>query len=443
MLTLRGIGLLVVAAGAYLGGRLVGTYELYLVALSLAALVVMALAYVLTSSRRLTVQRTLDPPTLFSGDEAALSLELTNPSFLPTSPLRVREQLRDTTGSDVILELAPQPPRGSHRETVTLPPARRGVYVLPPSRVTLSDPLGIASWSHDSGTEEMLVVLPRIVRLRSCVLFGVSRLGPGARSRSSLAHTSLELRSVRPHQPGEPLSRIDWKSTAKTGVLMLREVEEPNRSDVLIALEGTAAGVVGTAPENSYELAVVTAGTLGDYVLSEGYAVDLLSHGAHDRVERYEGHVEGGVGLLRALAESQPDGVTSFAAFLRRHYPALTRGVALVVVTAVLDDELSALLAELHGRGLPVSVVLIEAQSFRARESDGGRSPAPGDPGNPSAPPEPSHADEPIGSTLDVATKRRLLRLQAAGIVSLTIARGTDLEAALAAPQHVFTGAAR
>jgi uncharacterized protein (DUF58 family) len=443
MLTLRGVGLLVVAIGAYIGGRLVGTYELYLVAFSLAALVVLALAYVLTSSRRLTVRRILDPPTLFSGDEASLSLELTNPSFLPTSPLRVQEQLRDATGSDVILELPPQPPRGSHRETVTLPPARRGVYVLPPSRVTLSDPLGIASWGHDSGVEEQLVVLPRIVRLRSCVLFGVHQLGAGARSRSSLAHTSLELRSVRPHQPGEPLSRIDWKSTAKTGVLMLREVEEPARSDVLIALEGTAAGVVGTAPDTSYELAVAAVGTLGDYVLSEGYAVDLLSHGAQDRVERYEGHAEGGVGLLRALAETQPEAATSFAAFLRGHYPALTRGVALVVVTAVLDDDLFALLAELHGRGLPVSVVLIEAQSFRPRENGSDGQPRPSDSVGPRAHPEPPLSDEPIGSTLDVATKRRLLRLQAVGIVSLTIARSTDLEAALAAPHHVFTGTAR
>lgn len=431
MPTGRGIGLLLVAMGTYVGGRLVGTYELYLVALSLAALVVIALVYVLTSNRRLAVRRTFDPPTLFSGDEAVLALELRNPSLLPTSPLRVREQLRDVTGSDVILELPPQRPRGTHRETVTLPPARRGVHTLPASRVTLSDPLGIASWSHDSGTGQPLVVLPRIVHLRSCVLFGVHRLGPGARSRSSLAHTSLELRSVRPHQPGEPLSRIDWKSTAKTGVLMLREVEEPARSDVLIALEGSAAGVAGTAPDTSYELAVATVGTLGDYVLREGYTVDLLQHGAHGRVERFEGHAEGGIGLLRALADSQPDAETPFAAFLRRHHTALTRGVALVVVTATIDDDLLALLAELHDRGLPVSLVLIEPQGFRARE------PAPG---TRPAPPAP---DRPAESTLDVATKRRLLRLQAAGVVSLTLTRGADLEAALAAPHHVFTGTAR
>jgi uncharacterized protein (DUF58 family) len=437
MPTARGIGLLLIALGAYLGGRLVGTYELYLVAISLAALVVVAIAYVLTSSRRLAVERTMDPPTLFSGDEATLALELRNPSLLPTSPLRVRERLCDVTGSDVILELPPQPPRGTHRETVTLPPARRGVYALPASRVTLSDPLGIASWSHDSGVERQLVVLPRIVHLRSCVLFGAHRLGPGARSRSSLAHTSLELRSVRPHQPGEPLSRIDWKSTAKTGVLMLREVDEPARTDVLIALEGTAGGVVGAAPDSSFEMAVAAAGTLGDYIMNEGYAVDLLRHGAHDVVERYEGHAEGSVGLLRALAGYQPDATTSFAAFLRQHYPALTRGVALVVVTAVLDDDLLALLAELHGRGLPVSLVLIDAQSFRPAEP------------NPSARtrPTPRRAPDPpetqAEATLDVATKRRLLQLQAVGVVSLTLARGTDLDAALAAPRHVFTGAAR
>ncbi len=443
MPTLRGIGLLVVAVGAYLGGRLVGTYELYLVAFCLAALEVLALVYVLTSSRRLTIRRTLDPPTLFSGDEATLALELANPSVLPTSPLQVREQLRDTTGSDVILELPPQRPHGSHRETVTLPPARRGVYALPPSRVTMSDPLGLASWSHPSGSAEQLVVLPRIVRLRSCVLFGISRLGSGVRSHSSLAHSSLELRSVRPHQPGEPLSRIDWKSTAKTGVLMLREVEEPARSDILIALEGTAAGVVGTAPDSSYELAAAAAGSLGDYVLSEGYAVDLLSHGAHERIGRYEGHAEGSLGLLRALAESQPDAQISFATFLRCHYPSLTRGVALVVVTAVLDDDLLALLVELHSRGLPVSVVLIEAQSFRVRESGDVVPARTNDLGDPSPREGSLLHEEPAGSTLDVATKRLLLRLQAAGIVSLTLAHDSDLESALAAPRHVFTGAAR
>jgi uncharacterized protein (DUF58 family) len=87
-----------------------------------------------------------------------------------------------------------------------------------------------------------------------------------------------EFRGIRPHQPGEPLSHIDWKSTAKTGVLMLREMEEPAGADITMLLDGTAGQLVGKAPENNFELAVRAAGSIADFILRHGRGLTLVSH---------------------------------------------------------------------------------------------------------------------------------------------------------------------
>ncbi|MCZ7664167.1 MAG: DUF58 domain-containing protein [Thermoleophilia bacterium] len=407
MLTRRGTGLLLLAMATYLGGRLVGTYELFLASFGLVALALLSWIMVLITGARIDISRSLDPETPVAGDGAAMHMRVRNGSLVPSASLQINQDLRDMTGSLAILELSPLGPRADHAAQQPLPPLRRGVFSLPGPTLSVSDPLGLARRRRRAGGELVVTVLPNIARLRSCVFFGDRGLGQSHTTRPSPAHGSLDLRGVRPHQPGEPLSRIDWKSTAKTGSLMLREVEEPTRSDVILLLDGTRAAQVGDASDNTFETAVSAAGSIGDYVLREGFAVTLVRHWGDDDVVSLDAGDRGRNELLKVLAGAKADAPAFLNASLERHRALVAKGRALVVVSPASDPGLLTELVSLREKGLPVYLIHIVAPSFAP-----GEAPAPTDPDR----------------------KRFLLQLLGAGIPSVSLRRGEHIEASLSFP---------
>lgn len=394
------------AAGAYVGGRMVGTYELYLVAITLTVVVIASLLVVQLTGSRLHLERTLYPPEPLAGDSAEMQFHLHNRSLSPTPPLRVIQPLPSLAGVQLLVDVSPLPPHGRHVSSEDLPSLRRGVFVVDPAQVTFTDPLGAARRRRLLGGDLRVTVLPRIAVLRSCVFFGGGSLGAGRRSRPSPATAALDLRGVRPHQPGEPLSHIDWKSTAKTGVLMLREMEEPNRTDLILVLDGTQSAQVGDPPDDTFETAVAMAGSVGDFVLREGFGVALLRHSSAGGDRRFDAGTHTRRDLQLALAEAAPDAPDPLSTCLRTNRTLLSHGLAVVVITPILEPPTLHEMIALAERGVPVFLVYIDGASFVPGTQPG---------------------------SLSTRERGFLLRLQASGVPSLTIRQGDDLRAILSA----------
>ena len=403
--------MVLVAVVAYLLGRLVGTYEFYVGATAFAMLVVVSWTVTLLSGSRLHVNVKVEPDNPVAGDPLEFTVHLENHSFLPTSALTLAADLAPAAGEDLALDLSPLAPRGTLTVTSSLAASRRGAFTLPAPRVTLTDPFGIARRRRPVGGELIFTVLPRIAVLRNCVFFGGHGLGRLGRLRGALVHGSYDFRGVRPHQPGEPLSRIDWKSTAKTGVLMLREVDEPARNEVAIVVDGTVSMVVGKAPDDTYEASVAAAGSIGEFVLREGLGTVLFLHRAVDQHLPCESGQSGRMHLLQNLAATRADATVQLAESMRRNEALLARGMAVVVVTPAYDRGLLLALTRLRERGLPVFLVHVDARSFLAAETGSG-------------------AAEPEGPAA-AEVRRFLLRLAHSGVPSVALRRGEPLDEVL------------
>jgi uncharacterized protein (DUF58 family) len=412
--TLRGLGLLLLALAAYLGGRLVGTYELYLAALALLLLLVVSACLILLSGTKLGLRRSLQPSQPTAGDRVTDVVRLQSFSRLPTVAFRVVEPLTDVAGEDLSIDFGPLPPRGGRTRMEPLPPVRRGVFRLLPARVTLVDPLGLLTWSRSVGQPTSLVVLPAITSLRSCVFFGARDPGDGRRLRNPLGHGSYEFRGVRPHQPGEPLNRIHWKSTARMGSLMLRESDDTAVTGVAVVVDGHEGSRVGLPPADTFEAAVSAAGSIGDYLLREGFALELHLHQAEARTFRFSGTSPERRGLLEALAGAEADAPGTLRDYLLRSRERLARGLALVVVSAALDRSLALTLRRLREKGLPVYLVHVDGPSFLPTMDAAGR-PASGQ----------------DAGLVQAVERTLLLNLQAAGIPSVTVRHGDDLDKVL------------
>src|SRR5207244_355029 len=70
--------------------------------------------------------------------------------------------------------------------------------------------------------------------------------------------TGFDLHSVRDYQRGESLRMVHWRSTAKRGELMVKELEDSPRDEIAVVLDADPAAVVG----ESFELQVRASGSI-------------------------------------------------------------------------------------------------------------------------------------------------------------------------------------
>ena len=118
------------------------------------------------------------------------------------------------------------------RDALPLLPVRLGPQPWPPLPARVLGPLALAWWGTALQAPEQLVVAPDALRAP------VRLRGPygGARPRR-VAGAGAELHQLRDYARGDPLTRVDWKATARAGTLITREFSEDQHLDILVAID--------------------------------------------------------------------------------------------------------------------------------------------------------------------------------------------------------------
>ena len=436
----RGFALLGLAAGAYVAGRMVGTWELYLIAFAFLATVIGSWLLVIATRRRIQVSRTVTPERPVAGDEPEFTFVVKNASLLLGPQLTLRSPMVGLSADDVELEIESLAPRGRKVLKTHTGRVNRGVHLLPPAQAVAEDPLGIVRAVHRVSEPLPVTVYPRVAVLGSCALYpDIGLRHDWSGQHGLLAPGASEFRGIRPHQPGEPLSHIDWKSTAKTGILMLREMEEPAGADVTILLDGTAGQLLGHAPDTNFELAVRAAGSIADFALRAGRGVSLLRHERSWSQVRLTADGSGRRALLEALAEAQPNASTPLVDALRHLHAdgsRLLRAQSVTLVSLSLDHHLVRALSGLREDGIRLALLYVVGASFSGAAAEGtsvllpflpprdtGGGARDGAALSGSAAPAAPGA---VSAELPTEARALLLSLSSAGVPCLTISRDDD-----------------
>jgi uncharacterized protein (DUF58 family) len=100
----------------------------------------------------------------------------------------------------------------------------------------VEDPFGLSRRDQDLDDTGSLLVYPRLARLSS--LFSERGLRAHGGGRMLLRRPAgFELHSVREYQDGESLRRVHWPSTARRQQLMVKELEDAPRDEVVVVLD--------------------------------------------------------------------------------------------------------------------------------------------------------------------------------------------------------------
>jgi uncharacterized protein (DUF58 family) len=232
-----------------------------------------------------------------------------------------------------VLNLAPGERLRLRRELV-LP--RRGHYDCRPLKAVSSYPFGLVRQEAELAGADRLTVLPRLGTLH------------GGRLRRWLAHTGrpderarrtrrrlgleVEFHGLRAFRPGDSPRWIHWRTTARSGELMVREFDHGTHHDLLLFVEPFAPG---GGPEGPLEAAVSLAATVcWAWTHEAGDRVVLAVAGSEPVVADGRGVPGQALELLDRLAGVEGTPTPDMAALVRGlHAVALPSGPALLVST--------------------------------------------------------------------------------------------------------------
>ncbi len=259
MPTRAGWALAGLGAGTIILGRLFGWLELFVVGVALMALTAFAVVLVRVRSLSLGVRRTVRPARLHVGESARVELAVANRSRFSTPVLTLRDPVAGTIGARV--RLAPLRPGKERQAAYRLPTSRRGILSVGPLEALRSDPLGLARRRITvSGTVEV-VVYPRVDRITSPP--GGKEQPTAVRNRQMVQAARRDsFRGLREYVAGDDLRLVHWRSSARTGELVVRQDEQPRPQATAVVLDLRRTAHAGLSLERAVSVAasVVLAG---------------------------------------------------------------------------------------------------------------------------------------------------------------------------------------
>jgi uncharacterized protein (DUF58 family) len=390
-MTKRGRVVLALGAATFVVARALGSKPLYPVAIGLVLAVAAGWLVVRLARRPLALRREVRPAEPVEGDGVRVETTVAElDRGVGPAPSLVLEEELVRVGSRTT-------PVRDGRAVYTLPALGRGRYAFTRTTVSIEDPFGLVRAETRLAAATAFLVYPRLVGLER--LFSESGgLTHDGRRLLLRRPTGFDLHSVREYERGESLRKVHWRSTAKRGELMVKELEDAPRDEVAVLLD-TQVPVIG----ESFDVQVRAAGSILRAHVRRGRRAVLLVNDASRRMQR----VHGGTGdwrqALDLLAAVEPGGTVPAAALVADDAGAAARTFDLTVVTAALTPALVDRLLQRAQSQRRAALVYVDCASF--------------------------------GDTRGARREPALLRLHAGGVPVAVLRRGDDLAERLAGAQ--------
>ncbi len=160
----------------------------------------------------------------------------------------------------------------------------RGYFQIGPLTLESGDLFGLHRRFRVLTEPTFLLVYPRIVPLLGYDIASRRPIGD-VRLTHRLYEDPTRIAGVRPYEAGDPLNRVHWRATARTGALHSKIHEPSTLSGATVLLDFHQAGYHQQGEPFRSELAVTTAVSLANAVYEMGQQIGLATNG-RDAVDR-------------------------------------------------------------------------------------------------------------------------------------------------------------
>ena len=352
--------------------------------LGIALLLIIGVSYVWKNLSLLgvTYERSFDRTRVFPGEPIAMTLSVGNHKPLPLTWLQFQDELPIAPGDyDEIAQLASEM-AGKHiyqntfslhgrektqRHTTLIFP-RRGYYKLGPVTYRSGDVFTLFTRDRQHQYIDTLVVYPQIWPLAELGLPAKEPFGD-VRVRRSLFTDPIKTQGIRDYQPQDRFRDVHWKATARRGRLQTK-VYDPSvgmTMAVFLNVATYAKHWMGYNPQ-LLERAVSVAASIANFGVQQKWAVGVYANGSVPNSDQPIRILPGRSPeqlnhLLEGLAVVTEFATGSVEKMMLRESPSLPWAATVVLVTAVVTDEIMVTLLRLKEAGRRVVLISLAEEA--------------------------------------------------------------------------------
>ena len=238
--------------------------------------------------KRLTVERR-PPPRVFAGEPFLMEVVIKNEKLARASFSIEVEDLVGKTPLDKRCYFLKIPACKSQRTSYRHTFVRRGLYTLTGYRVATKFPFALFRKSRDVDAPLDVLVYPAPVHVR----IPVSRTEARGEAMSLRTGRRGEFFGLREHRSGDDRRDVHWRSSARTGRLVVREYHDEDAHEVVIGVDNALPDAVRDAVTDgaltpavelavsAVERAISVAASLATAYLERGFSVELCARDCH------------------------------------------------------------------------------------------------------------------------------------------------------------------
>ncbi len=329
--------------------------------------------------RGMVYRRSTSQPSAFEGETVKLVEEIENNSLLPIAWMKAESKIspRLKLASAKNMEEAQT---GYHRSVFSIMPyyrikrthevacLQRGDYNLGNVTITAGDILGLSTRITSYDNETRLIVYPRPLdndRLVNCF----SSLQGDVVVRRFINPDPFIVAGVREYGPGDPMSAISWKATARTNSLQVFKYDFTANSNILLLFNIDTSSKQDQFPNEEQcrqiEFGIHFCAAIVEKALKQGIATGFCSNG-HFRDSSQFVNIPARCSkpqlytLLEALAKLQFNRSLSFYTLLRNLRGHIPRDTDILIVSLYSDESIEEEIRHIRREGRKVEVMLIQ-----------------------------------------------------------------------------------
>lgn len=322
---------------------------------------------------------------VFLNEEVPVELEISNKSWLPIIYMRINESLpAQLVGHTQFKQVFSLRAHSKVGYSYLMHARKRGFYKVGPFYATSGDLLGLFGERRIEGLADYLIVYPKIISLSSFSLPSRSPQGI-MRHTQPIFEDPTRVLSKRDYVVGDSLRRVDWKTTASTGRLQVKQFEPSIALETVIFLNLNVNEYDLKQFYDNVELAIVVAASVANWVTGEKQSVGLITNGLdalgidddrnNDQIDsvmmdqpgrallptakpipsrKGRAHL---MRILDVLARVVYANTVSMVELFKKEYNNLPWGTTVILITGLLDEVLFDQLFQ--GRRAGLNVVII------------------------------------------------------------------------------------
>lgn len=294
-----------------------------------------------------------------AGTPVNIQLRFHIPGFIPIPYVLVTDRLKRHTGKEISYETSFVPDFRRRGEVmITTPPLQRGRYSFGETSCAVEDIFGLYQYSKNVKAPFSFTVYPQKIHIKDWQDFNQMYRGRHLNSlHSEVQRETTQFNGIREYIHGDPLSRIHWNASARTGTWKSKEYEKESLPRMMIALDCAAE----YQSRSQYETAVSVAASLLDYAQSADLPVGLLTNEAtpyYTGPQRGKEQIER---LLGRLIDVEWNGTLGLEQVVQARSRELDHRLFLVFITPRSDEPFQQLLRWCKMKGLQCSIIQIAA----------------------------------------------------------------------------------